>query len=271
MPPNGDARVVSDHKLTPRSFYHKIGLTFVGLTILVGLVYAGYAYYAMPVLVAEQGRINLDAFFQELLNNQPPFDFIIVPDATDKLMIPEPVKESTAELNAEFETARQQVPTSEGTDIEWIYDMPVGDITYLEYLNEVPREMQDPLLQMHGEVELLVAEKNKLYTQTSLAARVGRESDLRFPEALRDKAGQVSVYPSQRVAEAYFIGEVLARQFPEQASFFREYVKSYIQKGVAYGHYSSLDADMTMMLVADYLTVAEQNEQGKLVLSALEQ
>ncbi len=209
MPPNNEARVMSDHKLAPRSFYHKIGLTFLGLTILVGLVFAGYAYYAAPALLEQQSKADNETFFRDLQATLPPFTYEIVPNAPSLLLIPEPPTVVTQELSNEFEKARAQLSVQTDNEIESIYDLPVGEVTYLEYQNEIARELQDPLLQMLGEVELLVQTLNKKYPQETLASRLNRESDLLYRDAVLDKNGHLSIYPSMRVAEAHLIGEIL--------------------------------------------------------------
>lgn len=273
MPPVSEAQVLSDHKRLSASFYHKIGLTFIGLSFLSGMVYAGYAYFAAPILQAEQEKLNSDAYISSLMANAPAFTFQIVPDALTVLMMPvqDTSIESKASLNEEFTSARSNFINPGDSEVPNIYDMPVLDITYLEYMNEMFPEMQYPFLQMLTEVEVLVTTLNKSYTQATLANRAGNEAALLYAEATKNTQGELSVYPSLRVAQAHFAAEVLASQFPSEANYYREYADSFIQDGVAYGHYSQLDASLTKMLVDDYLSAAMKNESGAFVLQSFEQ
>lgn len=268
-----EAQVLSDHKRLPASFYHKLGIAFLGLSFLSGVVYAGYMYYAAPILQAEQERADTEAFINGLMANAPDFTFEIVPEAPITLTMPaqDTSTESQAALRAEFTAARANLLDPGDSEVPSIYDMPVLDITYLEYMNEMFPEMQYPFLQMLTEVEVLVATLNKSFTQASLANRVGNEAALLYADALLNTENQPSVYPSLRVAQAHFAAEVLASQFPSEANYYREYADSFIQDGVAYGHYSQLDANLTKMLIDDYLNEARKNESGALVLQSFEQ
>jgi hypothetical protein len=268
-----EAVVLRDHKRLSSSFYHKIGLTFLGLTLLVGIVYTGTLYYAAPILQAEQEKANSEALINNLIANAPPFTFQIVPDALTALKMPdqENSAESKVALNEEFTSARSHFLDPGDSEVPNIYDMPVGEMTYLEYMNELSPEIQYPFLQMLSEIEMLVVERNKEYLQTTVASRTGNDQALVFGEASLNTRGEVSVYPSLRVAQAHFAAEVLARQFPSEAGFYREYADSFIQSGLAYGHYSKHDASRTQALVDDYLNAAAKNESGLLVLQSFEQ
>jgi hypothetical protein len=272
MPQDTEAQVLSDRKLLPSSFYHKVGLTFLGVTILVGLVYTGYAYYAAPILRVEQERANTEAFIRDLMENAPAFTFQIVPDAPTMLTMPSPARNvSRAVLSEEFTSARASLQNLGDGEVPNIYDLPVGGETYLDYINELPRGLQDPFLQMLSEIDELVATLNTSYEQITLANRVGEDEALLFREATLNTKGELSVYPSLRVAHAHFAAEVLARQFPSEANFYREYADQFIQSGVAFGHYSESDARLTEMLIDDYVKAAEKNELGLQVLQSFEQ
>ncbi len=269
MEPEIEGRLVSDHRILSHRLYRRIGMTFLGLCFLIGAVYAGYMYYAAPAIIEEQAKVDSNNFIAKKMANVAPFAFTIVPEALTTLTVPEQATPSLQDLTTEFTDARATLPSINDAEIESIYDLPVGDITFLEYLNNLPRDIQDPLLQMQSEIDVLVVALNKTHEQKTLAVQIGRDGDLLYEDATRFD-GEVSVYPSHRVAEARLVSEVLARQFPSEADFFREYTNEYIAKGVAYGHYSKLDAAVSLMLVDDYLKVAEQNEQAKVVLQSLE-
>jgi hypothetical protein len=273
MPPVPEARVLQDRKRLPASFYHKIGITFLALTFLVGVIYVGCLYYAGPMLKAQQEKSAVEAYINNLMANAQPFAFQIVPDALTSLKMPEQVNNAdvTAQLNEEFTLARSGFVDPGDTEVPNIFDMPVGEITYLEYMNEMPRELQDPFLQMQSEIEVLVATLNKSYSQETLASRIGKKEALIFSDATLNTEGEVSVYPSLRVAQAHFAAEILARQLPSQADFFREFADSYIQSGVAYGHYSQLDAKLTEMLIDDYLNEVAKSPSGSIVIQSIEQ
>jgi hypothetical protein len=269
-----EAQVLSDHKRLPASFYHKLGITFLGLSFLSGVVYAGYVYFAAPILQAEQEKLNSDAYISSLMANAPAFTFQIVPGALTTLTMPaqqDTSVESQAALAAEFSAARANLLDPGDAEVSNIYDMPVLDITYLEHMNGLPYEMQDPFLQMLSEVEVLVATLNKSNSQATLAARIGNEPALLFAEATKNTENELSVYPSLRVAQAHFAAEVLARQLPSEAEYFREYAQSFIESGIAYGHYSKQDASLTQLLIDDYLSAALKNESGAFVLQSFEQ
>ncbi len=268
MEPETDGRLMSDHKVISHRTYKGIGITFVGLSFLVGAVYAGYMYYAAPIIAEQQSAEASDRLFTELFAQAAPFSFIIVPNALETLTIPAQTIQSADELKAEF-AARANFPSNVDSEAQNIFDLPVGEITFLEYLNEMPREMQDPFIQMQGEIDELVLHLNQKHEQKTLAERIGESSALLYPEVSKFK-GATSVYPSQRVAEAYYIGQALAIQFPSQAEFLNDFLNEYINNGVAYGHYSKLDAAVSKMLVDDYIKSAANTEQGKLVLQSLE-
>jgi hypothetical protein len=270
MEPETEGHLVSDHRLLSQRTYQQIGMTFVGLCFFVGAVYVGYHYYAGPIIAEEQAIEVSDRIFAEKLSHLAPFTFSIVPNALEMVSVPELEPEDSQMLKTEFATARATLLDITDSQIENIYDLPVGDITLLEYLNILPPEIRLPLQQMQIEIETLVLELSKSRVQETLAERVGMPEALMYVEATKTR-GITTVYPSNRVAEAHFFGEVLAKQFPSQASFFREYVDMYIKNGIAYGHYSALDARIAIVLVDDYLTQAEKNEQGKMALQALEQ
>lgn len=269
MEPETEARLVSDHKVISHRVYKRIGLTFVGLCFLVGAVYAGYMYYAAPIIAQQQSTDAFNRYFTELFAEKRPFTFSVVPKAIEILTVPEPNTQSPDELKNEFAAARMSLSSTTDSEVQNILDLPVGEITFLEYLNEMPREIQDPFMQMQGEIDELVVHLNQQYEQKTLSERIGEPSTLLYPEASKFK-GKTSVYPSQRVTEAYFIGQTLARQFPSQANFFNDFVDEYIKNGIAYGHYSKLDATVSKMLVDDYIKSATDTEQGKLVLQSLE-
>ncbi len=273
MPPQPEARVISDHNRLSASTYYKILGTFFGIFLLLGGAYAGYSYYKAPELQAEREKAESDAVINSFIANATPFTFTIVPDALTTLTMPVQDNDGEAKvaLGEEFALARGSFLNPGDSEVPNIYDMPVGEITYLEYMNELLPEMQYPFLQMLGEVEVLVATLNKSYPQATLATRSGNEQALLYADATLNTEGELSVYPSLRVAQAHFAAEVLASQFPSEANYYREYADSFIQDGVAYGHYSQLDASLTKMLIDDYLNEARKNESGALVLQSFEQ
>jgi hypothetical protein len=271
MPPNTEGAVVSDRKLVSQSFYTKIGLTFVGLCFVIGAVYTGYLYYALPAITEDMAIESSDRFFADTIAGLPPFTFSVVPDALATLSIPKPSTESLADLKTELASAATLLRSSEENDIEVIYDMPVGDVTLLEYLNELPSELQYPMIQMQDELTAIVSKLNSEYPQVTLAARVrGGEDVGEIPGSL-DGAGKVSVYPSIRVVEAYYFTDVLSRQFPGQKSRFDEYVTNFVQQGTSRGHYSEADAAVARLLVEDYMKAAEKSEIAQPVLGSFEQ
>lgn len=273
MPPVPEARVLQDRKRLPASFYHKIGITFLALTFLIGVIYVGCLYYAGPIIKAQQDKADVEAFINSLMANAKPFAFEIVPDALSLLKMPaqDTSAESKVELTEEFTMARSGFVNPGDAEVPNILDMPVGEITYLEYMNEMPRELQDPFLQMVSEIETLVESLNKTYSQETLASRIGKNEALIFGDATLNTKGEASVYPSLRVAQAHFAAEILARQLPSQADQFRDFADSYIQNGVAYGHYSQRDAKLTEMLVDDYLNEAAKSPSGSIVIQSIEQ
>lgn len=273
MPPQSEARIISDHNKFSANFYYKILGFFLGVVFLLGGLYASYLVYMAPTLQAEREKAGSDALINNLIANATPFTFQIVPDALTALKMP--VQDTSVESRAvetdEFTAARSNLFDLGDAEVPNIYDMPVGEITYLDYMNELPRDVQDPFLQMMSEVEALVTALNKTYSQATLANRAGNEAALLYAEATKNTEGELSIYPSLRVAQAHFAAEVLARQLPSEAEFFRDYANSFIQDGVAYGHYSKQDASLTEMLIDDYLSAASKNESGLLVLQSFEQ
>lgn len=269
MEPEIEGRLVSDHRIWSHRLYKQIGLTFVGLCFVVGAVYTGYMYYAAPIMAEEKAAAASDHLLSELIANAGPFTFTIVPNAAETLSVPELAPQPVDALKAEFAVVRASLPSRSETEIENILDVPVGEMTFLEYLNGMPREMQDPFMQMQGEIDQLVVQLNQKFEQKTLAERIGEANVLLYPEASKFK-GVTSVYPSQRVAEAYFVGQALAAQFPSQAQFYTDFINEYIKNGIAYGHYTDLDATVSKMLVDDYVKSAIVTEQGKLVLQSLE-
>ncbi len=269
MEPEIEGRLVSDHKVISHRTYKRIGVTFVGLCFLVGSIFVGYIYFAGPKLAAEQAAVATERFFAELFAQAAPFSFTIVPNAIETLTVPAQTTQSADELKSELAAARVNIPNGVDSAVQNILDLPVGEVTFLEYLNEMPREIQDPFIQMQDEIDQLVLDLNQKHEQKTLAERIGEPSALLYPEASTFK-GATSVYPSQRVAEAYFVGQALALQFPSQAEFLTDFLNEYINNGVAYGHYSQLDAAVSKMLVDDYIQSAAKTEQGKLVLQSLE-
>jgi hypothetical protein len=269
MPSDTDAKVLSDHKLMPSSFYHKIGLTFLGLTFLVGLVYAGYAYYAGPILLEAELLSQLEAEIAELEANPPPFEFVVVPNALRDITIPEPVIPIMEELMSEFSAAKKNIPRTDG-EPAIIFDIPVGETSYIEYINNLPSELQEPIFQMHDELIALTKSLGDKYPQVTLAERVGQTDQLAYSDFSTAIASQPLVYPSLRVVEAEFIATLLATQFPSEAAFYREYADSYITDGVGYGYYTDQEASISAMVVADYIAAAKENEKVAPVLQSLE-
>lgn len=269
MEPETDGRLMSDHKVISHRTYKRIGIAFLGLSFLVGAVYTGYAYYASPIIAEQQSVEASDRLLAELFAHATPFSFTIVPNALETLTVPAQTTQSADELKAEFAAARVNLPSNTDSEAQNIFDLPVGEITFLEYLNEMPREIQDPFIQMQDEIDQLVFDLNQKYEQKTLTERIGESNALLHPEASKFK-GVTSVYPSQRVTEAYFVGQALAIQFPSQAQFYTDFIDEYINNGVAYGHYSKLDASVSKILVDDYIKSATKTEQGKLVLQSLE-
>ena len=266
-----EGHLVSDHRLLSQRTYQQIGMTFVGLCFLVGTVYVGYLYYAGPIIAEEQDSKEFESIVADLASKQKEMTYEIVPQALSELTIPDPVEPSQADLLREFSEATKSLPETLDSEMPSLYNMPVGEITYVEYLSNLPLEIQQPLYQMHVELRHLTTALNKKYPQVSLAERAGKPEAVRFIESASNLDGALSVYPSLNVVESYFVAEVLAKEFPSQASFFREYADMYIKNGIAYGHYSALDARIATLLVDDYLTQAEKSEQGKVALQTLEQ
>ncbi|MBY0538771.1 hypothetical protein K2P47_05250 [Patescibacteria group bacterium] len=226
-------------------------------------------YYVAPVIREEQLLQELEAKLAEIEANPPLFEFSIVPNALETITISEPLGQEIAYLQTDFSAAVARNPRPD-EEPATIFEMPVGDFTYIEYINNLPAELQEPLFQMHDELQTLTKQLGSKYEQTSLAERIGEIDQLAYRETLSLERNQPLVYPSLRVVEAQFIGEVLASQFPSNASFYRDFVNAYIDEGVAYGYYSSFEAEMARMLVNDYLEAAKQNVSAQLALQSLE-
>lgn len=270
MEPEIEGRLVSDHRLLSHRLYTRIGMTFLGLCFLVGAVYTGYVYYAAPMIVEQQQTQFFAALVDDMEANPGEVTFTIVPDAQTRILVPEPVALPAEALALEFAAARAALTDDANDDAPTAFDVPVGEVTYLEYLSTLPAELQTPLFQMHQELRTLTKHFNQQYPQETLATRAGKPNDVRHAELANDVNGNLSVYPSLNVVEAYFIEAVLAREFPSTIVQTQEYVDQFVSQGIAYGHYTAAEAAIARMLATDYITEAEKSEAAKIVFQSLE-
>lgn len=271
MEPETEARLVSDHKVIPLRVYQRIGIVFLALSTFVGVVYAGYMYFAWPQINESRLWQQLQIELADIEANTPPLEFTIVPNALQVLSMPERLVVSNDELQAEFTIAQAKVafdPTS--TEVPTMFTVPVGELTYIDYINELPVELQTPLFQMHDEITAVTKALGTAYDQTSVAERVGQLDRLVYAQSLTEEAHQPLVYPSLRVVEAHFISEVLARQFPSSAEFYRDYANSFIDDGVGYGYYTEQEAIMARLLVDNYLNLAAADTSAQQLLAPKE-
>ncbi len=271
MEPETEGRLVSDRKVISHRTYKRVGLTFVGLCFLVGALYTGYMYYAAPILIQEQAEQFLVQLTNEMEKSLSIVEYSIVPRATSTLVIPAPADIQVEQLQSDYTTARAGLEINKDAKVPSIYDLPVGDITYLEYLSNAPLEIQTPLYQMHHELRGVTKHFNRQYSQQSVAARIGKPEEVAYESMAMDAEGKLSFYPSRNVVEARFISEMLARQFPSMAVYVREYANSFINDGIAYGHYTAAEAAVAIQLADDYLAQAEQNQATTPVLQSLEE
>ncbi len=270
MEPEIEGRLVSDHRIWSHRFYKQIGLTFVGLCFLIGAMYTGYIYYAGPSIKEAQTEQVLAQVIAELDKNQLPFTYTIVPNAPELIKLPERVELSVEELVSIYKIApKRDIPSSDEEALS-IYGMPVGEVTYLEYINSLPAEPQEIIFQMHDEIRMLTKKLGSPYTQVSLVARVGELESAAFKDNLNQISNEPLVYPSLRVVEAEFITQILSKQFPSQASFYRDYTDAYIADGVGYGYYTPLEAQIAAMVANDYINAAMENSEVVKVLESLE-
>jgi hypothetical protein len=271
MEPETEARLMSDHKVIPLRVYRRIGAAFLTLSIVVGAVYAGYMYFAWPQINESQLWQQLQIELADIEANTPPLEFTIVPNATEVLSMPERIVATADELLAEFTAAQAKVAIgADGAEIPTMFMVPVGELTYIDYINELPAELQTPLFQMHDEMTAVTKALGTAYDQTTLAERVGQPDQLAYASSLTEAAHQPLVYPSLRVVEAHFISEVLARQFPSSAAFYRDYANSIITDGVGYGYYTEQEAIMARLLVDNYLNLAAADTSVQQLLSPKE-
>jgi hypothetical protein len=271
MEPETEARLVSDHKVIPLRVYRGIGVAFLSLSIIVGAGYAGYMYFAWPQINETQLWQQLQIELADIETNTPPLEFTIVPDAPEALKMPERLVVTGDELLAEFTAAQAKVAIgADGAEIPTMFMVPVGELTYIDYINELPVELQTPLFQMHDEMTAVTKALGTAYDQTSLAERVGQPERLAYAQSITEAALQPLVYPSLRVVEAHFISEVLARQFPSSAEFYRDYANAMINDGVGYGYYTQQEAIMARLLVDNYLNLAALDTSVQQLLSPKE-
>ncbi len=270
MTSESEGHLVSDHRVIPNYIYRRIGMAFVAIAFLVGAVYAGYAYYALPSIVAVQDEQLLTSIIDQLEGAVGKEVFSIVPNAPSTITVPPPPVVSVDELRRDLMAARDDLPALEYTEAPSLYAMPVGDVTYLEYLSTVTPEIQTPLYQMHVELRNLTKQFNQQYPQVTVASRIGEPELALFTELANDAAGALSVYPSLNVVEARFVSEVLALQFPSEAAFFRDFANNFINEGVMYGHYTITEAMSASALADTYLMAARQNPETAVVFQSLE-
>ncbi|MFN3693284.1 MAG: hypothetical protein ACK4SL_04305 [Candidatus Paceibacteria bacterium] len=226
-------------------------------------------FYAAPTIREDKLWQEFEAKIAEIEANPPAFEFIVVPNALEAISLPERINQDPEELKTEFLLA--QAKTSRvNEEPPTIFDMPVGETTYIEYINNLPVELQETLFQMHDELRAVTRSLGTMYEQVPLAERIGEGDQVAYKDLLTPEKDQPLVYPSLRVVEAEFIHQVLATQFPTNAPFYQEYVNSYIADGVGYGYYSALEADVAKMVVSDYLAAARQNASTAAVLQSLE-
>lgn len=265
-----EGHLVSDRRLLPHRVYKQIGMTFVGLCFLVGAVYAGYTYYAAPVLKAEQVKQGFDAIVAELSERKAEVVYEIVPNAREVLQVPTPIPATLDEYKSEFLRARENISAVSDAEAPTAYNTPVGEMTYVEYLSNLPLELQQPLYQMHVELRDLTSMYNNQYPQITLAERAGQADSLLFRELAEDASKNLSVYPSRNVVEATLIRYVLEKQFPSQANQTEDYIRDFIASGVAYGHYTEAEALSAMMLAEEYIRLAEKSDTAAIVFQSLE-
>lgn len=228
-------------------------------------------YFAWPQINETKLWEQLQIELADIEANSTPLEFTIVPDAPEALSMPERLVVSGDELLAEFTAARAKVAiTPDGTEVPTMFMVPVGELTYIDYINELPVELQTPLFQMHDEMTAVTKALGTAYDQTSLAERAGQPDQLAYAQLLTEAAYQPLVYPSLRVVEAQFISEVLARQFPSSAEFYRDYANSIINDGVGYGYYTEEEAIMARLLVDNYLKLAALDASVQQLLSPKE-
>lgn len=269
MEPEIEGRLVSDHRILSHRLYKQIGITFVGLCFLIGAVYAGYMYYAGPSIREAQLEDALENKIAQLDANPLPFEYTIVPNAQEIIKLPELQQFSTEELTSEFEKNSNQINQNEG-EMPSIYNIPVGEITYLEYINNLPLAEQEIVFQMHDEIRTLTKELGLQQQQVSLAERVGQPEKVAYKDNLHSISNTPLVYPSLRVVEAAFIGQLLSRQFPSQATFYKDYTGAYIKEGVRYGYYTLLEAEIAVLVADDYINLAIKNDKAAKIFDSLE-
>lgn len=226
-------------------------------------------YYEAPIIPEDHLWQEFEAKIAEIEANPPAFVFTVVPNALEAISLPERINQDPAELKAEFSAAQAKV-SQVNEEPPTVFNIPVGETTYIEYINNLPSEQQAPLFQMHDELRTVTRSLGSKYEQLPLAERVGQSDQVAYKDSLTPEKDEPLVYPSLRVVEAEFIRQVLAIQFPSNAAFYQEYADGYIADGVGYGYYSTLEADVAKMVVSDYLAAAKQNASTAAVLQSIE-
>ncbi len=265
------------HILSDRRIWSAKPEKLVGISFLITAVVAGLAFFSLSYISQSRqvtgGSLNVEQLQAQNDANPPQFAFTIVPDLLERFSVPVLATNTAQELLlSEFITARENliVHSTEDADAPTIYNIPVTDTIFSEYLISLRDEEKSTFFQLLIELRALTQHLNRQFPQETLAVRVGKPNELLYPSGTKDVYGQPSVYPSLRVVEAHFIGELLANRFPAEAAYYRDYVQQFIYDGVGYGYYTVTEADEAKVLVDNYLDTARLNSDVTALLQNAE-
>ncbi len=269
---SNEGYILSDRRIWFVKLDKLVGISFLITTVVAGLAFVSLSYIYQSRQVTEVS-LDVEQFQAQNDANPPQFAFTIVPDLLERFSVPALATNTAQEiLLREFLTARENliIHSPEDVDTPIIYNIPVSDTILSEYLIGLRDEEKSTFFQLLIELRALTQHLNRQFPQDTLAVRVGKPNELLYPSGAKDVYGQLSVYPSLRVVEAHFIGELLANRFPAQAAYYRDYVQQFIYDGVGYGYYTVTEADEAKVLVDNYLDTARLNSDVAALLQNVE-
>lgn len=200
------------------------------------------------------------------IGEEPAFELTYAPTALTAIELSAPTE---ADLEADVEDYQARVsdvtlPSSAYAATDIAYELRFDDQTtfgnWLQSSDDAP-----VLYTLFDEIQYLASELDQTFAVAPLYERADGVEAL-TPIAANPFSGRdATVYPSQRAAAGFFVGEMMARIDPVNAEAYTAAVQDFVERGVLYGHYGAGSIAASETLVTQYIALVEAENPELLV------
>ncbi len=268
-----DGVILSEHKIVPTLFYRRIGIGFLIVATLIGFCWVVVYYNVAPQQYEAELERRSNAELAALVATDNGVPFEMVPQALVSPLLNPVMDQSPETLRSDYSIARDMAQLGDGNKPlkEELWAIDINGVTYADFANNLPTESQLTLFQMIDELREVAYQIGESNNIESLSVRIGEETTLLYPELAIPRVGKDTVfYPNPFTLEAYFVTSLLARVFPDKATYYEQRGEEIAMAGVAYGHYSIAEKDAMTAYIAWYINEAAANSNFQTLLTAMQ-